>query len=397
MTDPWPGMKIVSRSDERVVTTGADWHFDGEDAEASQRIGVERPLLRLRGIGSCDTDVRADSVLVLRARRATEIRVEVRFEPVYRARHRGRWLAADEQGGVGVYPLRSRLVTRTSSLRLDAGDEAWIAAFPPRERSAHREAQRIAHEGRPTPFPVGAYPGRDVIAESAAHCDVFCLHAYFWKACDPTDRPRIGRYAGRRCSWCTRHHEPEDPVRFRELRAAVREHGMEFVVYLSPEHTRAPDIAAEMERVVGEYDVDGLYLDGVSRDLPTLHRTVSRARSILGPRRILYLNASDQPFGSPRVYAPFVDAYCDFVLRGDAGRGGLSRDTFLRYAVSGRNLSNAVGVWCHYGSAGRPVLRERMPAAADVRAARAAGATVWRRSQAWREVGDDPAAFDAID
>jgi len=159
VTDPWPGMKIVSRSDERVMTTGADWHFDGEDAEASQRIGVERPLLRLCGIGSCYTDVRADSVLVLRARRATEIRVEILFEPVYRARHRGRWMTADEQGGVGVYPLRSRLVTRTSSLRLDAGDEAWIAAFPPRERSAHREAQRIAHEGRPTPYPDGVYPG----------------------------------------------------------------------------------------------------------------------------------------------------------------------------------------------------------------------------------------------
>jgi len=305
-------------------------------------------------------------------------------------------MVADDHGGVGVYPLRPRLVTRTASLRLDAGEEAWISAFPPRQRSPVRESQLIAHEGRPTPFPDGAYPGSEVIAESAEHCQVFCLHAYFWRACDPADRPRIGRYAGRRCSWRTRRHEPDDPARFAELRDAVREHGMEFVVYLSPQHSRAPDIEFEMERVIEEYDVDGLYLDGVAADLPTLYRVVRRTREILGPRRILYLNATDQPFGTPRVYAPFVDAQCDFVLRGDAGRGGLSRDTFLRYAVSGRNISNAVGVWCHYGSAGRPVLRERMPGGDDVRAARAAGATVWRRSQAWREVGDDPLQFSAL-
>ena len=396
MTDPWPGMAVLSRSDDEVVTTGAVWRFAGADAEAFQRIGVERPLVALRGIDACERNVRDDSVLVLRARRATEIAIDVRFEPTYRARHRGRFMVADDHGGVGVYPLRPRLVTRTASLRLDAGEEAWISAFPPRPRSPLRESQRIAHEGRPTPFPDGAYPGVGVIAESAEHCQVFCLHAYFWRACDPADRPRIGRYAGRRCSWRTRRHEPDDPARFAELRDAVREHGMEFVVYLSPQHSRAPDIEFEMERVIEEYDVDGLYLDGVAADLPTLYRVVRRTREILGPRRILYLNATDQPFGTPRVYAPFVDAQCDFVLRGDAGRGGLSRDTFLRYAVSGRNISNAVGVWCHYGSAGRPVLRERMPGADDVCAAQAAGATVWRRSQAWREVGDDPLQFSAL-
>jgi hypothetical protein len=340
--------------------------------------------------------VRDDSVLVLRARRATEIAVEPRFDPAHVARHRGRWMALDEHGGFGVYPLRARLSTRTRSLRLAAGEEAWIAAFPPRRPSALREAQHVAHEGRPTPFPDGAYPGDGVIEDAAAHCDVFCLHAYFWKACDAADRPRIGRYAGRRCSWHTRRHEPEDAERFAALRDAVHAAGMEFVVYLSPEHSLAPDIDAEMVRVVEEYGVDGLYLDGVSSDLVTLGRTVRRAREIVGPDRVLYLNATNQPFGTPRVYAPFVDAQCDFVLRGDSGRGGLSRDAFLRWAVSGRNISNAVGMWCHYGSAGRPVLRERMPPEDDIRAAHAAGVRLWRRSQAWREAGDDPAAFDAI-
>ena len=398
MTAAWPGMRIEADSDDIVCTTGSTWHFGADGVvEVAQRIGALRPLFRLHCVGAdVERRVREDSVLVLRAARSVEVRIEPLFAPAHVARHRGRFMVLDEHGGFGVYPLRPRLTTPTRSLRLAAGEEAWIAAFPPREPSPLREAQRVAHEGRPRPYPDGAHPDASVIAESAAHCDVFCLHAYFWKACDPADRPRVGRYAGRRCSWRTRYHEPDDPQRFAELRDAVHSSGMEFVVYVSPEHSRVPDIDVEMRRIVDEYDVDGLYLDGVSNDLVTLEGTVRRAREILGPDRVLYLNATKQPFGTPRVYAPFVDAQCDFVLRGDSGRGGLSRDAFLRWAVSGRNISNSVGLWCHYGSAGRPVLRERMPPEDDIRAAHAAGARIWRRSLAWREVGDDPGVIDEI-
>ncbi len=396
MSDPWPGMRVEAASPDEVRTTGSIWRRGGDGTmDVRQRIGARRPLLRLHGMtDDVARTVRDDSVLVVRARAPVTIRVEPLFAPVHVARHRGRFMVLDEHGGYGVYPLRPRLVTRTDVLRLGAGEEAWIAAFPPRERSPVRASQRVAHEGRPAPFPEGAYPSADIVADAARHCGVFCLHAYFWKAAAAADRPRLGRYAGRRCSWRTRRHEPHDAARLAALRDAVRAAGMEFVVYLSPEHCRAPDIESEMSRVLDEYGVDGLYLDGVANDLASLDHVVRRARQILGPRRILYLNATNQPFGTPRVYAPFVDAQCDFVLRGDSGRGGLARDAFLRFAVSGRGISNAEGLWCHYGSAGRPVLRERMPGADDVRAAHAVGAHLWRRSQAWREAGDDPALFD---
>ncbi len=412
MTDPWPGMEILALDGESVTTTGARWSFDADGSiHADQRVGCARPLLRLRvppgrftveGPRFVRDDlvatVRDDAVVVFCAARPTEIGIEPLFPPDHVARHRGRFLALDDVGGCGVFPLRPRLRTSLRRVRLAVGDEVWIGAFPPRHPSVLRQSQEIAHEGRPTRFPEGAHPSSELIADAARHCHVFALHAYFWAACEPGDRPRIGRYAGRRCSWRTRRHAPACPERFAAVRDAVRASGMEFVVYLSPQHSRATDLCAEMQRVVDEYGVDGLYLDGVARDLPTLDRVVRSARAILGPRRVLYLNATDQPFGTPRVYAPFVDARCDFVLRGDAGRGGLARDTFLRRAVSGRAISNAVGVWCHYGSSGRPVLREQAPGADDVRAAVRAGARLWRRAQAWGEpgapAGSDIAAFD---
>ncbi len=407
----------VSGGAAEVTTTGAVWTLARDGTlEATQRIGCARPLLRLRAArgddpwdvvaegdtpafvrGALEVRVRDDAVLELHARGAQHVCVEPLFAPEYTARHRGRRLVLDEAGGAGVYPLRARAVTRDGPVRVAPGDDVWVGVFPPREATPWRALHGLAHEGRPAPDPDGPYPSHALAAESAAAgCAVFCVHAYLWSESDPRDRARIGRYAGRPNPWRTSRHDPTDPRRFAALRDAVRAAGMEFVVYLSPQHSRAPDIVAEMRRVVREHDVDGLYLDGVAHDLVTLDRVVRAAREVLGPRRVLYLNASDQPFGTPRVHAPFVDARCDYVLRGDAGRGGLRRDTFLRFAVSGRSVSNAVGVWCHYGSAGRPVLRERMPPPDDVRACLAAGALPWRRAQAWREAGDDPAAFDAV-
>jgi hypothetical protein len=77
------------------------------------------------------------------------------------------------------------------------------------------------------------------------------------------------------------------------------------------------------------------------------------ARQILGPDRILYVHCSSDPLGSTTVYCPFIDAYADFLLRGEAGRGDLSRDDFVRWVLSGYNISNAVGYWCYYGSTGK--------------------------------------------
>src|SRR5262249_37303584 len=76
---------------------------------------------------------------------------------------------------------------------------------------------------------------------------------------------------------------------------------------------------------------------------------------------------------------PFVDAWADFVLRGDAGRAGLARDVFLRRCVSGWNTSGAVGLWCRYGSSGFPP-RDVAPPQGDVAAALAAPRPLWRPS-----------------
>ena len=382
------------------VATAARFAFEATGAvEAFARIPSERPVLRMTPAGRTPwtrdgaafhrdgglaAAVREDGVLVVRTSRTAEVRVEPLLRPAYDESSRGRRLVLDEAGGFGVFPTRPG-GTRTgaaSVFALRPGDELWISVCPVRELSLRRATQQIAHEGRPRPFPAGAYPSTAVIEDAGRHCQVLALHAYFWRSGPRRLDLRAGRYALRRRPWTVARHEPSDPQEFARVREDVRRAGMEFVVYLSPRHSTAPDLDGEMRRVLDEYAVDGLYLDGIASDFRRCDEVLRRARAVLGPDRILYLNGSDEPFGTPRVRCPFLDAQADFVLRGDAGRGGLSRERFLRWAVSGRNVSNAVGVWCHYGSSGRLVPADRAPPADDIEAAVRNGVRLWRRS-AW--------------
>lgn len=379
-----------------VVVAAARFAFDESGSiDASQRIGVERRVARIAFYGGprapwraesatrlvrddATADIRGDGVLVLRATKPLEIRVDEQFRPAHDESARGARLVLDEEGGFGAFPTRAG--RRGATHTLAAGDELWISVCPPRAPSTLREKDEIAHEGRPRPFPDAAYPSAAIVEDAARFCRVFALHAYFWESGPRRLDLAAGRYALRRRPWTTARHVPADPERFARVAEDVRRAGMKLVLYLSPLHSTAEDLDAEMRRVVTEYGADGLYLDGLACDFRARDAFLRRARAAVGEGRILYVNASDGPFGTPRVRCPFVDAQADYVLRGDAGRGGLALPRFLRYAVSGRNVDNAVGVWCHYGSAGRPVLVERAPPPRHVAVARAAGVRLWRRS-----------------
>jgi hypothetical protein len=63
------------------------------------------------------------------------------------------------------------------------------------------------------------------------------------------------------------------------------------------------------------------------------------------------MHSSTDPFNSIAMYAPFIDTYADYMLRGEAGRYGFELDDFLRWTLSCYNISNAVGYWCYEDSA----------------------------------------------
>ena len=69
---------------------------------------------------------------------------------------------------------------------------------------------------------------------------------------------------------------------FIRVRDEAHQRGMKVVVYLSPYYSTAPDIFAEMQRVLDEYQVDGLYFDGISMDFRKSYEVIRRSREILG-------------------------------------------------------------------------------------------------------------------
>lgn len=373
------GMELVADHDGRVTLTG--------------RLAAHRPrvVLTLRGSGEWSAAQDGDDVVLRRgnvslrvhpdasirttAADVTSHTIEGAHERTQRSRDGGVELhVTPGVGGAAVYAF---------------DPELWACVFPGRAESEHRRRQELAHEGRPRPFPAASLPDDDTLDELARHCDVLALHAYLWRAPPRRLRPELGRYALRRAPWISERHEPHEPDRFRHVRDRARAHGLEVVAYLSPLHSRTTDLAAEARRIVEEYELDGLYLDGLPAGdgsatgaVQAAHDTARDLRAAVGDERILYWNVGDQPLGDPRLSCPFVETWADFVLRGDGGRGGLSLDDFLAYPVRGSGHSNAVGVWCHYGSATRiPLPVELPPSDAAIRAAARHDVRLWRRSR----------------
>jgi len=374
-----------------VTTTGAKFQIDGRRAiRCWQRIPREREVLNVRfekPVGpfriekkdgfSCTVSCRAgeltfhgDSLAILKLNEATKTVFKGLFSPAYHFEKQGKWILMDGEGGFGIYPVAKKSTLSPPGFappwdityEFSGGDEAWLSVFPPRPFNWDRAQQAIEHDGLSEDSTtaqfegVGAYPSKAQIQDAARHCRVLALHAYIWKDAPEDVKARMipimhtEKYAGHPQPWLAPKHIPLNINEFIRVRDEAHRDGMKVVVYLSPFYSAAPDIAAEMQRVLDEYKVDGLYFDGISMDFRKSYAIIRRAREILGDDRILYVHCSSDPLGDGRIYCPFIDAYADYILRGEAGVWGLKLDDLLRWTISGYNISNAVGYWCYYGS-----------------------------------------------
>jgi len=112
--------------------------------------------------------------------------------------------------------------------------------------------------------------------------------------------------------------------------------------------------------------VDGIYFDEMyPLNLPESYRVIRTTRKILGSNRRIIYHSTVGPTASPwtintpgrPVYSPTVDAYADFVATGElAAQGantGADQDIvftqdYLRYRISGYNISNSIGLDIDY-------------------------------------------------
>ena len=413
----------------RVMTPGAIVTID-ETGELGirQRIGMERDLFTVRldehfapwqiaeqtgfrcvlaGKGLTIT-VQGDSVLVFAPRQNMKLLFGGRFAPAFDEEVRGNRLLLDPQGGCGFFGIPSRPTTLavdgddrwTLECHLARWDELWVSICPPRPEDPRCLAQSISHDImynlEDDSALVERYPSTETLREIARNCQVLTLHEEIWQdAPGWVEDPPGGSYEHPK-PWETDRHTPYDEAQFTRMCDEAHDLGLAVVPYCSPYYCSAPDLYAEMKRILEEYRVDGLYFDGwvgVRDDFRPAYAMMRRAREILGDR-ILYLHSSNEPYSTVRVYPPFVFAYADFCLRGEANRDAMDLDSFLRYAVSGHQISNSVGMWCHYGSMGEDGYHFVVPSSADIAAAHRNRVYLWRQTRQWRGFAEELERFD---
>lgn len=396
--------------DIEVLTPGTYVRLEADGTlRCYQRIGAERELIScklpnhlapwqllkrtpfrsvLQGNGLRLT-IQGDSVIIFAPQQHLRLTFTGHFKPRYIQEVKGNRLLLDPLGGCGFFGIPARPTevkgidqdNWSLSGHLARWDELWVALCPPRKRDMDKYYESVAHESsREEP-----YPSNEIIRSDAQYCKVFTLHEG-WAADAPewAENPPGAAYK-HPMPWASDHPVPADPDELARVRDEARRLGMKVVVYYSPYYSNAPDLLAEMRRIIDEYDVDGLYFDGWCghrEDFRPAYHMIRQARGLLR-ERLMYLHSSTEPFGTCRVYLPFVYAYADYVLSGEAGRDGLEREEFLRYTISGYQTSNTVGLWCYYGSMGLPGYHNIVPKSDDIEAALRNHVRIWRTMQAW--------------
>ena len=419
---------VVDDGAVSVVTPGVTVNL-GRDGilRARQRIGAQRDLLSLKldphfapwrigestpfccvieGNGLAIT-VQGDSVLIFAPLQNMKLEFEGHFKPEYAHEVRGNRLLLDAMGGCGFFGIPPRATTFDETAipwkvncHIARWDELWVSVCPPRAEDPDALRESISHDIlyylMKDEEMTERYPSADSIRELARYCQILALHEEIWKdAPGWVEDPPGGAYEHPK-PWETDCHIPFDGDAFTRMREDAHRLGVKVIPYCSPYYCSAPDVHREMERVLEEYRMDGLYFDGWAGsrdDFRPAYAMIRRARKLLG-HRTMYLHSSSEPFDSVSVYPPFVFAYADHCLRGEAGRGELDLDTFLRYTVSGHQISNAVGTWCHYGSMGLGGYHFVVPSSADIDAALRNHVCLWRQSRMWRRSPEELARFD---
>jgi len=384
-------MKIEHAVEEHdkitIITTGAKFVFNksGDDGEIVmyQRLGKERMLGRILLQGSIKNltlEAVEDDFVILHMYKPGRLKIKINadslidfysafgingmsfignFKPQYTASQSGDFLVMDEYGGIGFYPDMSHAGYEevTSCFLGDAwrlmypfklGRGMLISLFPPRPWDAQISFdQRIIHHANKS----CPYPSDEMIEHWSRFGNILILHEENWLGkmtrrglpCDISTREGLDMDM----PWANYHYIPRDEAEMRRVIDTAHRCGMKVLPYMSPYHGIADGdmFQQKIGMVLGKYGVDGIYFDElfVGNNVKEAYTTITETRKRHGDI-LLYMHCT----GSNRfMYCPAVDTYADCILRGEhLYPFDLN---YLRYVISGYNISNSIGYVCLEG------------------------------------------------
>ncbi len=338
--------------------------IQGMDVEqhnaARVMIRVRRPALRIR--------INGDSLFMIQPVAAATLTVESRILPAWHASYAANHLLADEFGAFGIYCSESHIddhfdpyAAVVAKYSLPPKAVLWLAVCPPKPYDWNRSFKDIVvwHWSRTL-----GYPSDESLRSWRPYGNIVLLQSevMLWKNWNLAFEPRLGR------------------AEFARVRNTIHNLGMRFIVYTSPyyflkgtpvEHYAFNSFRnfkgwppgwgtgenmelflREIRHVMHDLKPDGLYFDGqYKRNPAALYALARRSRAIVGEKGILEWH-STQALGSRLCYLPQADAYVDFILRGEGRQALYGNFDYLRFFVSGYNISNSIGVLCDNGRTG---------------------------------------------
>ena len=384
-----------------IVTTGAEMMLDvpSGQAEFRQRIGASRPVVSVKlgngfaggatmthsapGVGfiefaqpRVDLRVNGDSLFMFHAREAVRVEVTRAIPVGFEASHGSNHLILDELGGFGLYCSERNLYDqyapyggKVAVYDLPADAVLWVGVCPPKSYDWERSLRDnvVWHWSRETGYP----PDEELVSWAEwGNTALLQSEVMLWKDWNLAFEPRLG------------------PEEFARVRKTFHENGMRFMVYTSPAYffpgteyekeafnsfdnfTNWPPLNGEggnidaflgaISGVMEQHKPDGLYFDGqYYKDPAALYALARKSRAIVGEDGLLEWH-STAALGTGLCSLPQADAYLDFLLRGEAEDKQYENFDYLRYFVSGYNVSNTIGVLCNNGPLPTPPLVRRV-------------------------------------
>ncbi|MDO9528962.1 MAG: hypothetical protein Q7J27_07380 [Syntrophales bacterium] len=304
--------------------------------------------------------INSDSLLDIYCLGELKLSFSGHFLPDYSAMKDGNILLIDKMGGIGVYPYQG---LRNMEKVVDFSYKEWkiyytlnsycrffLSIFPPRRFNYKQSFEdRIAHHGSIAPEALQPFPSNREIEDAAKYTNIMVLHASIWqgnftRSNRPVKTPE-DCYANASCS-CFDYL----PVNEQELVRVIRKAhslGMRIIPYMSPFYStaRGKDFLDRVNDVLNKYNFDGVYYDGSSADMLCAYQLIRDTRALLKDK-ILYFHCTSDPLMSTNIFCPFINTYADYVLRAEHITD--FNDTYLRYVISGFNISNTINYVCYF-------------------------------------------------
>jgi hypothetical protein len=181
---------------------------------------------------------------------------------------------------------------------------------------------RIVHSNR--------YPADDAIRSWSKYCNVLVLHQNIYRG---------GSSRG--------PYVIADEKEYRRVISTAQASGMQVLPYFNPGAYSVQNVDKALDLLREHYErykFDSFYFDGLYRsaEWPKSYYFIRRIRELVGTKVIYTHSTLNPPANSPSIYCPFIDAYSDFLLRGEGQTIRGVDDPYLRYVVGTYNISNTI-------------------------------------------------------